>query len=419
MAKQESRGLFRQQAVSHQKDRLAGNVLISQPISFSTITLFLLALIAFAAVFLWLGDYQRKEVVRGYLVPSKGLLKTYSPRIGRVAALHVQEGQTVSKGQPLVTLVTDQSLSDGVNAGEGRLIEINQQILLLRQQTEQLSALHDQQMAELEQSQALFLEEISALNEQAKALKIRSEIYSQQLADITIVYDAGHVTKNDYLYQKQQVLLARQETQELQGLIIKQRSALKRVEHQLVKVPFEHKRQLLEIDRQIAALKQQSLTEKLSSKLVLRATADGTVTAIQINEGEYLVAATPLLTILPLEAELQAELWLPTRAMGFVRLGQIARLRFDAFPHQRFGSLTSELTVISKSITQPDEANLPIQINEPVYKVVAKVDEQSLDAYGDQLPLQAGMLLEADIVLDTRNLMDWLLDPLYSLRGRL
>jgi len=45
------------------------------------------------------------------------------------------------------------------------------------------------------------------------------------------------------------------------------------------------------------------------------------------------------------------------------------------------------------------------------------LDEQTVSAYGKALPLQAGMLLDADIIVDSRTLVEWILDPLYSLQG--
>jgi membrane fusion protein len=56
-------------------------------------------------------------------------------------------------------------------------------------------------------------------------------------------------------------------------------------------------------------------------------------------------------------------------------------------------------------------------VEEPVYRVVASLDAQSVRAFGRLYPLQAGMLLEADIVLERRSLLEWILEPLYSVSG--
>ena len=115
---------------------------------------------------------------------------------------------------------------------------------------------------------------------------------------------------------------------------------------------------------------------------------------------------------------LVAELLLPTRSAGFVGKGDVARLRFDAFPYQRFGFVVSTVERIDKAVMLKGEATLPIALREPVYRVRTRLDTQGIRADGEAFRLRSGMLLEADIILDRRTLLDWLLDPLYSLRGR-
>jgi membrane fusion protein len=55
---------------------------------------------------------------------------------------------------------------------------------------------------------------------------------------------------------------------------------------------------------------------------------------------------------------------------------------------------------------------------EPVYRITVKLKRQTVTAYGQPVPLQAGMQLEADVELETRRLYEWVLDPLYTLTGK-
>ena len=124
------------------------------------------------------------------------------------------------------------------------------------------------------------------------------------------------------------------------------------------------------------------------------------------------------MSLIPQGAQLVAELLLPTRSAGFVKSGDEARLRFDAFPYQRFGFLESHVSRIDKALLLDGEARVPVTLSEPVYRIRTTLSKQDMLAYGDTFPLKSGMLLEADIVLDRRSLLDWLLDPIYSLQGR-
>jgi membrane fusion protein len=150
----------------------------------------------------------------------------------------------------------------------------------------------------------------------------------------------------------------------------------------------------------------------------LRAPSSGRVTAIQANLG-HRVTDKPLLTILPADAQFKAELFIPTRAIGFIKPGQSVLLRYSAFPYQRFGLYKGTIDKVTEVILTPEELRVPVKLEEPVYRVSVTPEKQAITAYGRQFNLQAGMLLEASIILEGRSLGEWLLAPIYSLRGRI
>jgi membrane fusion protein len=123
------------------------------------------------------------------------------------------------------------------------------------------------------------------------------------------------------------------------------------------------------------------------------------------------------MTILPKDVSLQAVLFVPTRAYGFIKEEQKTHIRYQAFPYQRFGIFEGEIVEVSKSVILPNETLLPVSFEEPVYRVIVNLNHQEVLAYGISVPLQAGMLLEADILVDTRSLFEWLFEPLYSIKG--
>ena len=71
---------------------------------------------------------------------------------------------------------------------------------------------------------------------------------------------------------------------------------------------------------------------------------------------------------------------------------------------------------VSKTILSETDVAAPLELKEPAYKVVAALDRPDVDANGEKVPLQAGMLLQADILLEKRELVRWLLDPLMDIR---
>jgi membrane fusion protein len=71
---------------------------------------------------------------------------------------------------------------------------------------------------------------------------------------------------------------------------------------------------------------------------------------------------------------------------------------------------------VSKTILSEAGVGAPLELKEPAYKVVAALDRPDVDANGQRVSLQAGMLLQADILLEKRELIRWLLDPFMNVR---
>jgi len=127
----------------------------------------------------------------------------------------------------------------------------------------------------------------------------------------------------------------------------------------------------------------------------------------------------PLVSIIPMGGHLQAQLYVPSSAIGFVKAGLPVKLRYNAFPYQRFGSHKGVVVQVAHSILTPNEVPATIQLHEPVYRVTSSLVHPYVKAYGKRLNLTPGMLLKADIILDQRPLYQWLFKPLYSLQGTL
>jgi len=113
---------------------------------------------------------------------------------------------------------------------------------------------------------------------------------------------------------------------------------------------------------------------------------------------------------------LQAELFVPSRAIGFVKPGQPVRILYDAFPYQHFGTYRGEIVDVSQTILTGTDAGAPFKLSEPAYRVVASLERSDIDADGKRIALQPDMLLKADIILERRSLMSWLTRPLQSVR---
>lgn len=411
--------LFRLAAVKQQANRLEGDVLIAQPLSTTVLTASLLAIVASLFSFLALADFNRKETVAGYLQPNSGLAKIYAGRSGVISEVFVQDGKEVVAGAPLVLLQFPDQLAAGESLVQSLQASLLSQQQLLSERKQQLQLQFSQQQQELEQRQALQQLLLSEQLQQIHLLEQRWQLQQQRVNRLTQLAENGAISRLDLQAQQEAALQLQQQLAELSSSRQQLLANQAQLTGQLQRLPAEQQQQLSLLETEESRLQQQQLELQGRHQLLLSAPVAGRVTNLIAEPGKTITGQQPLLTILPATASLEAILLVPTRAFGFVQPGQRTRLRFEAFPYQRFGIYEGEVIHTGQAILLPNELEMPVPIQEPVYRVAVALDSQEIRAYGSSVPLQSGMLLSADIVLEQRSLLSWLLEPISSLRGRL
>ena len=121
------------------------------------------------------------------------------------------------------------------------------------------------------------------------------------------------------------------------------------------------------------------------------------------------------------DGALEAQLLVPSRAIGPIKPGAEVLPRYDAYPYQQFGYATGKVRAVSRSALGANEqaalSGIPAA-GEQRYRVSVELARQSIDVHGQAQPLTPGMLLQADIIGERRRLISWLADPLASLRAK-
>ncbi|GEA25220.1 HlyD family secretion protein [Vibrio harveyi] len=415
--------LFRKEAVSHQSERLTGAITLAQPLSIK-LTVAILVIIAIAIVtFLFTAEYSRKETVRGFLMPNKGMIKSFATQGGTIERLLVKEGDVVEKDQALATMIIHQNSADGLSLSSKLQKQLMSQLSLLDEEISQYQAIQIRENQNLENKASALKSEQVALESQLTLANEKLELLLSRQRDVDQLNNSGFISKFEKENQKQALLEAKQEKQNIARLLLQQNNQISQTAFDKANLPQQYKLRINNLLREKADIENQLAQVQNNHSYTITASHAGTITAIQVVEGETLspskAQSKPLLHILPKGSELVAELLLPTRSAGFITKGQTSRLRFDAFPYQRFGFIESEITRIDRALIAPNEVQLPIALQEPVYRLRAKLTKQQVQAYGQNFELKSGMLFEADIMLEQRTLIEWLLEPLYSLKGRI
>lgn len=414
--------LFRKEALSHQSERLTGVITLTQPLSIKFTATALVAIAIAIIAFLFTAEYSRKETVRGFLMPNKGIIKSFATQGGTVEKLWVKEGDKVEKGQVLTTMIIHQNIADGISLSGELQKRLGSQITLIDEEITQIRSIQDNERLNLDNKIAALKNEKTALKEMQSLAENKLEMLISRQKHVEKLNSNGFVSQVEKEHRDQTLLEARQEKQNIARLLLQQNNLINQAEFERANLPQQYILRINALLREKAVAQSQLAQIKNNHRYVTTASHAGIVTSIQVVEGETLSASRaqskPMLLILPKGSELVAELLLPTRSAGFIAEGHISRLRFDAFPYQRFGFIESEITRIDRALIAPNEVQLPISLQEPVYRLRAKLTKQQVEAYGQSFDLKSGMLFEADILLEQRTLIEWLLEPLYSLKGR-
>lgn len=415
-----SEDLFRKEVRDNQQDSFLGTVLIVHPLSINILTGFVALVALCILLFLILGSYTPRETAQGYLVPDKGIAKIYAQSTGVVTELLVQEGTLVESGDLLLVASAERALQKGSDIDTISLEQTEHMTQELAKQIRSEEAIWRSETDKFTLQIQSLKQEVVQLEQQTHTQQERLGIIETRLKGVEHLKDQGHLSEIGYQNYEEEYLTQKQQGEELKRQLINKKSTLDNAEAALKSFPLQEETKISNLKNQLGELLQKKAEVIGRKQIVMNAPIAGIVTALQVKPGQQISASSTLLmSILPQNTELYAELYLPTRAMGFVEKGAAVYLRYDAFPQEKFGAQKGIITEITRTILNPNELPVLLKIDEPVYRVIVKLDKQTIFAYQKEFKLEAGVFVEADIVLGKKSLLEWILAPLYNFRQKL
>lgn len=411
--------LFRAEAQQAQDQAWLGTVQLHRPASLRWLSVLALAGVVAVGSFLVCSEYTRKARVSGLLVPERGVLRLSVPQSATVLERPVRDGQAVKAGEVLFVLSLDSANPTGDGLAQ-TLQERERSLGVARSQQRELAVGQGQAL----QSRLAALQRSVQQADTELRLHAERETLAQQalsrlesLAKDQFVSSAQVQTKREELLglQAQRQALAR-EREDLQ------REALG-LQAELRALPLRSEVQQGELARDLAALKAQGLETEARRRLVIRAPSDGQLSTVLAEPGQVVQAGAQLASLLPAQTAMQAHLYAPSSAVGFLRPQQQVRLRYQAFPYQKFGQQEGQVLQVARTplpAAELAQLGLPASLSqgEPLYRITVQLQRQSVQAYGQEQALSPGMLLEADVLLERRRLIEWIFEPLLSLARR-
>lgn len=411
--------LFRPESLQSQRQGWLGSIHVVQPVALRWLSLGALVALFAAGALLFLGEYTRKARLTGVLMPDRGLIRVVPAVAGTVESLAVAEGQEVQAGQPLMRLVAEapslvgQPSQDVTGSLQLRLRSFDEA-------ARQAQVLGAARLTSVSERLTTLRSELAQLETQAALHQQRQALADKALARLEALGGEHFVSSAQVQSKAEEVLALKAE-----GVALaRQRQALQReraaLEAEQREVPLQTAQRLGEVERERAEIAEASARSDAQAtvrQLLVRAPADGRVTALLVDAGQSVSADAALASLSPAGSVLQAQLYAPSSALGFIEPGQAVWLRLQAFPYQKFGLQPGRVLQVARApVSAAELAKLvPLQApasSEPMYRVTVALARQDVAAPGGARPLLPGMQLEADVLLEKRRLVEWLFEPL-------
>lgn len=402
-------------------------------------------LVLVASLTLWavLGRLDIVAVADGKLVPQSYVKIVQPPEAGIVNEILVREGETVRAGQVLMrmdALVTDADAAslqaewlrkrlalrriDAELAGRPFRIEAGDPPELAAEIRAQYQANRHALEAALAEERSRLVkarQELSAAEEvKAKLEAVLPHYREQDHAYQRLVKDgfAGHLMGSD---KRRERIEKEQEFRTQQYVTESARAGILQSEKRLLQIESDHRRRL-HAERNETRAAVDKLNQEIAKQthrqalLELRAPQDSVVKDLATHtSGTVVQPGTVLLTLVPKDEPLRAEVWVGNEDIGFVREGLPVKLKFAAFPFQKYGMAEGRVEHVSADAAADDRGNPRADPMRPsqalVYKALVALEQGELELDGERFLLTAGMQTHAEIRLGGRTVLEYLLSP--------
>lgn len=414
-----------------------------------TVIRFVASMLGLLLLWSLIGQLDIVAVAEGKLVPHSYLKIVQPADAGIVREILVREGEGVQAGQVLMRM--DARLSDA--DARALAADFQRKRLSLRRIDAELEGIDfsreegdppalaaeiaaqyqanrkaiDAALAEERSRLAKARAELaSALQVQAKLNQVLPHYREQEAAFMQLAQQgfAGHLMASD----KQRERIEKEQELKTQGhLIASANASIAQSEKKLAQLQSDYRRQLHSERHELQGAFDK-LTEEMSKQshrqqlLELKATQESVVKDLATHTvGTVVQPGTVLLTLVPKEDRLRAEVWVSNQDIGFVRTGQPVKLKFAAFPFQKYGMLEGTVEHVGADASDSDHAGAaPATASEKapnkgqplVYKTLVALSAKTLEIEHARFPLAAGMQTSAEIMLGQRTVAEFLLSPL-------
>lgn len=250
---------------------------------------------------------------------------------------------------------------------------------------------------------------------QNQSLKMKS-ILSNMLALKT----KGYVSNLEIQQQENLYLENEKQTKSLKRQLIDNTIKLNEQDEFLNRMYNEYKIEENKINQDIFEIEKNMAINKNDEQNIYFAKENGVVSSLLFEKGQSIKTGDTVIAEIPENSKFVVQLFVPSSSIGFIKPGNNVILRYQAYPYQKFGVQHGKVKEISKSIISAKQITdiTGNPSNDPYYKIIIEPEKQYILTYGEQKSLISGMIVDADIMLEKRNLFEWIFEPMFGLKNK-
>lgn len=367
-----------------------------------------------------LGHYTRRQHVSGTLVPQTGVINI-TARAAGVVTYVATEGKYVNAGEEMVSVSGEHSSSLNRSTFEQISLQLGEEEQNIKRQMEMIGELTKAQENGYHNQQIYLKKQLIELIESEDVVTKQERSFRNMLTRESPLIKKGYISQLQA--QQQQAHLADLDIQKknLRRQKYDLSQQIEGLRSQIEQLPMSARQHTAELRRQLTQLEESRVQNESTRTALTLAPVDGTAAAPLVKLGQTVAPGQPVISLIPQGAPLDAEFFVPSTAIGFIKPGTSVSLHLLTFPYQKFGAIPGIVQSISRSALSPTEVASALGGPSPnisQYRLVISLSRQNIIVYGKIAPLKPGMECEGDILLDRRSFLGWLLEPIEGLKRK-
>lgn len=407
----------------------------------------LVAFLTGIALWMCFGRLDIVAVADGKLVPSTYLKIVQPAEQGVVKEILVREGQSVKEGQvlirmdPVLTGADVKSIQSEYDNKRLALRRIDAQMNGARiarepgDPVELFAQLEAQYRANVQAYESALAQERSLLEKarhdlvaaqaiQSKLEQVLPHYLDQEKAYAKLTKD-GFAGRIMYTDKQRERIEKEQDLRTQESTILSNQALIEQSERKIAQITADYRRQLQTERVDAAALAEKAHQELAKQEhrfglLELRAPQPGMVKDLATHTaGTVASPGTVLMTLVPENDDMLAEVWVTNQDVGFVRSGQDVKLKLVAFQFQKYGMIEGKVLQVSADSTEAPSPNTRSDAltgrDRPMgplaYRALVELKAQELVSESTRYRLGAGMQVAGEIHLGTRSIIEYLMSP--------